>query len=82
VVPEDGSLFSDKAKFRLFLQELLAVLRLGLVGEPAAEELRGLPLHKLEEWTKLVRKTAESMEVLNIGPGLLAERLFTLFGRS
>ncbi len=81
-LPEDASLFRDKAKFRLFLQEILEVLRPGLAGRPASGELGDIPLHRLEEWAALVRKTAESLEVLNIGPVVLAERLFALFGRA
>lgn len=80
--PEDGSLLSDRAKFRLFLQELLEVLRTFLGGGPPARELPAVSLGQLEEWTKLVRKTSESLDVLNLSPGLLAQRLYTRMGEN
>ncbi len=81
-VPEDGSLFSDRGKFRLFLQELLSVFRESLRGKPPAEELSGIPLERFEDWSRLVGKTAASLDTLNLSPGLLAQRLHSLIGRA
>jgi DNA polymerase-3 subunit gamma/tau len=80
-LPEDPAYFQDRAKFRLFLEELLKILREALRGGTEAGGMVDLPLHKMEEWAKLIRKTVESMEILNLSPSLLGQRLFTLFGR-
>ncbi|OPZ54807.1 MAG: DNA polymerase III subunit tau [Synergistetes bacterium ADurb.Bin520] len=80
VRPGDDALFKDRAKFRLFLRELLEALRPGNPGGPALPELQDLS--RLEDWAALARRTADSLEALNIGPEILAQRLFALFGRA
>jgi DNA polymerase-3 subunit gamma/tau len=71
----DESWFTDKTKFRVFLQELADTMERALRGgEPE------LPVEKLEEWTALMRKTLESLSV-NIAPALLAQRIYTAIGR-
>jgi len=75
-------LFQDREKFRLFLIELLSVLSETLRGEAWAGGGNPPPLTALEEWMSLVRKTAESVEVLNVHPVLMAERLFVRIRRA
>jgi DNA polymerase-3 subunit gamma/tau len=73
----DPSWLTDKTLFRIFLQELLGVLRSLLRGEGIQEEF---PVNKLQEWAALVRRTLESLEILNIAPPLLAQRLYHTLG--
>jgi DNA polymerase-3 subunit gamma/tau len=68
---EDPSWLTDKALFRIFLQELTNIMSRHLRSEDGAAAL-----NKLEEWTALVRKTLESLDILNIAPPLLAQRLY------
>jgi hypothetical protein len=80
---EEEAWFTDKTKFRIFLQELSAAFRLILAGEYEADEAAGLPkvpLEKLEKWTACVRQTQESLDVLNISPSLLAQRMTLVMG--
>ncbi|MDR1625184.1 MAG: hypothetical protein LBT33_01470 [Spirochaetia bacterium] len=70
---EDESWFTDKTRFRVFLEELTGAFRLILAGE--AENLPKVSLEKLEKWTALVRRARESLDVLNIGPSILARRM-------
>ncbi|MDR3201074.1 MAG: hypothetical protein LBT68_06400 [Spirochaetales bacterium] len=74
----DESWFADKTKFRIFLQELADTMERALRGESGGPEL---PVGKLEEWTALMRKTLESLDVLSIAPALLAQRLYNAIGR-
>jgi DNA polymerase-3 subunit gamma/tau len=72
----DPSWLTDKTLFRIFLQELLGMMRRLLRGEAGPQ----VPVNKLEEWTALVRKTLESLDILNIAPPLLAQRLYHALG--
>ena len=74
----DDSFFTDKTLFRIFLEELTRTLSSALYGE---EKFPAVSLRKLEEWMTLVRRTQESLEVLNIAPPLLAQRLYTVMGK-
>ncbi|MDR1931207.1 MAG: hypothetical protein LBQ57_00140 [Spirochaetales bacterium] len=76
--PGEESWFTDKTKFRIFLHELSDTLERTLRGETCGPEVS---VNKLEEWTALIRKTLESLDVLNIAPALLAQRLFNSIGR-
>jgi DNA polymerase-3 subunit gamma/tau len=78
---ENGSWFTDKIKFRFFLQELFEVFRLILGAVKTEETLPDIPLEKIEEWTALVRKTWESLDIFNIAPAPLAQRLYYAFRR-
>ena len=73
---EHAGLFTERGRFRLFLSELLDVLRDGLAS--GAEG--GLGLAGLEEVRDLARRSLESCEVYNVSPSLLAERLFAALG--
>ncbi|MDR1316159.1 MAG: hypothetical protein LBK13_04720 [Spirochaetales bacterium] len=80
---EEDPWFTDKAKFRVFLRELTNAFRLILSGEYGAGAAAGLPevpLEKLEKWTAFVRRTMESLDVLNISPSVLARRLALVMG--
>ncbi len=69
-------LSQDREKFRLFLQELVTVLQ-DLHRKKFLPDVAYIPsLSQLEEWIVLIRKTIESLEVLNVHPLLLGERLF------
>ncbi|MCX7788192.1 MAG: hypothetical protein N2442_10905 [Spirochaetes bacterium] len=74
-------LFQDKEKFRLFLQELVMVLE-EILRKETVPEVSYIPsLSQMEQWIDLIRKSVESLEVLNVHPLLLGERLFLRMGR-
>jgi len=75
-------LFQDREKFRLFLQELVAVLH-EILRKKTFPEVSYLPsLSQMEDWIELIRKSVESLEVLNVHPLLLGERIFLRMRRS
>jgi DNA polymerase-3 subunit gamma/tau len=81
----EESWFTDKTKFRVFLQELGGAFRLILADEYGAGEAGGLPkvpLEKLEKWTAFLRRTTESLDVLNINPSILARRMALVMGEA
>ncbi|MDR2588711.1 MAG: DNA polymerase III [Spirochaetales bacterium] len=85
IVQEHGDWFQDRRKFRFFLYELFDVFRRILGSSPEGghlpPSLASVPLEKLEEWTSLLRRSLESLDVLNMAPSLLAQRLYCVFGR-
>jgi DNA polymerase III delta prime subunit len=84
-LPADhADLFAERAKFKLFLRELLELVREGFERpDPAPAAPGGRPsLAALEDLRDLVRRSYESCEVYNVSPPLLAERLFAALGRS
>lgn len=69
-------LFQDREKFRIFLQELVSLLQEILRNRSLGELPYSPSLFQMEKWIHLIRKSVESLEVLNVHPLLLGERLF------
>ena len=69
-------LFQDREKFRIFLQELVNFLQEILRNRSLTDVPYSPSLSQMEEWIHLIRKSVESLEVLNVHPLLLGERLF------
>lgn len=75
-------LFQDRERFRLFLQELVTVLQEILRKRHPLDIPYSPSLSQMEEWISLIRKSVESLEVLNVHPLLLGERLFIRMRRN
>ena len=77
ILAQEASWFTEKARFRVFLSELADTLRRVLRGE---EKDIMIPLAKLEECMALIRRSLESLDIQNVAPQLLAQRLYNVMG--
>jgi DNA polymerase-3 subunit gamma/tau len=69
--PGEGREKIEKGDFIIFLEELTA-----LMSDRLRQDPRTIPLRVFESWNREIRKVREGVEIYNMSPRLLRERLY------